>query len=73
MSPLFSDIDYAEFHVLTQRLGRLWISRSRFDEYEPHVTIAYGKAGGRRQYVGNQTTAGHAFVIIEAVIRPASK
>jgi len=30
MSPLFSDIDYAEFHVLTQRLGRLWISRSRF-------------------------------------------
>ena len=70
---IIATIECPELHALHQRLGEVIEFVEPTHEYEPHVTVAYVRPEVAEKYVGNQITAGHRFVISEAVIRTKSK
>jgi 2'-5' RNA ligase len=70
---VIATIECPELQALHQRLGEVIEFVEPTHEYEPHVTVAYVRPEVAEKYVGNQITAGHRFVISEAVIRTKSK
>jgi hypothetical protein len=68
-----ANVECPELHALHQRLGEVIEFVEPAHEYEPHVMVAYVRPEVAEKYVGNQTTAGHTFVITEVVIRTSSK
>jgi 2'-5' RNA ligase len=70
---IIATIECPELHVLHQRLGEVIEFVEPTFACEPHVTVAYVRPEVAEKYVGNQITAGHRFVISEAVIRTKSK
>ena len=70
---IIATIECPELHALHQRLGEVVDFMEPTFAYEPHVTVAYVRPEVAEKYVGNQITAGHAFVITEVVIRTQSR
>ena len=70
---VIATIECPELQALHLRLGEVIEFVEPTHEYEPHVTVAYVRPEVAEKYVGNQITAGHRFVISEAVIRTKSK